>query len=256
VSDPNGRYARHELLQVLGAEGQARIRSGSVLLVGCGALGNAAASALARAGVGRLHLTDPDRVELSNLHRQILFNEDDVADQRPKVRAAAELLTRINSEVDVIADQVRVGPDNIMALVHSADVVVDATDNLPMRYLINDACLKAGKPWIYGGVVGTTGMSLTVRPGQGPCFRCLFPEPPAPGVVPDPADVGVLGTLPVVVGSLEATEALKLLVGASGQQAGLVCVDLWTNQLQRIPVQPDPGCPACALGRYDFLPDS
>lgn len=256
MTDPQGRYARHELLAAMGAHGHERLRQGRVLLVGCGALGNAAASALARAGVGRLHLTDPDRVELSNLHRQILFDEADVAAAALKVRAAQTRLQQINSEVQVQADVLRVGPDTIAELVAGVDVVVDATDNLPMRYLINDACLSAGTPWIYGGVVGTTGMSLTVRPGEGPCFRCLFPDPPAEGVVPDPAQVGVLGTLPVVIGTLQATEAIKLLVGATDQQPGLMCVDLWSNQLQRIVVQRDPECPACVQGRYDFLTGS
>ena len=244
-SNPNSRHDPQMLVQEIGPEGQLRLGRGKVLLVGCGGLGSMVASLLVRAGVGQLTVLDPDRVELSNLGRQILYDEDDVAANRPKVEAARDRLARVNSGVKLRCLVERFSEQNAEELVAGADLVVDGSDNFEARYLINDTCVRLNTPWIYGGVVATSGMRLTVVPGQGPCLRCLFPAPPEPDALPHPRTHGVIGPLPNLVASLQATEAIKLLVGAP-PSAGLLTLDIWEGRFQQIQVAADPTCPVCA----------
>src|SRR5664280_516584 len=201
------RYSRQSRFWAIGPAGQERIRAGHVVVVGCGALGSADISLLARAGVGRITVVDRDFVELSNLQRQLLFEEADAVAGVPKPIAAARAVARINSSVEVRPFVADVTAANVEGFVAGADVVLDGTDNFETRYLINDACVKLGVPWIYGGAVGSTGMSLTVIPGDTACLRCLSPTPAASGTTATCATVGVLASAVVIVSSITGTAA-------------------------------------------------
>jgi adenylyltransferase/sulfurtransferase len=244
----NERYAKQMLLKDFGPEGQKKLAGGSVLIVGCGALGSIQSQLLVRAGVGRLRIVDRDVPEIGNLHRQILFDEADVEAGTPKAEVAGRKLPGANSSAVIDARVLEVTASNIDDLVADVDLVLDATDNFETRYLINDACIRHDKPWVYGGVIATSGMSMTIIPGKSPCLRCLFPEPPAPGTMPSMETEGVLGTAPVIVGALEATEAIKLLVGGKPRE-GLMTIDVWTGSFQAVPVIRDENCPACGQTR-------
>lgn len=249
------RYAKQELFAGIGPEGQARIRASHVVVIGCGALGTHIANTLARAGVGTMDLVDRDLVELANLQRQVLFDEDDAAQSIPKAIAAAAHLARVNTECNVRPVVTDVTPWNVERILASADLVLDGTDNFETRYLLNDACLKLGKPWIYAGVMASYGMLFPFVPGRGPCFRCAFPEPPPQGLAPTCDTVGVLEPIVAVVAGMQCGEALKLLSGAQEcLRTGLLHVDLWTSKILEVNLgRPDPDCPACAQHRYDFL---
>ena len=246
------RYERQVRLTELGEEGQRRLEASSAAVLGCGALGSSISTVLVRAGVGRVRVVDRDVVEIGNLHRQILYDEDDVASGRPKAELAADRLRRINSNVQVEHRVLEMGNHNMEELVADVDVVVDGTDNFEIRYVINDACVKLGKPWIYGGVLGTSGMVLVILPGDGPCLRCIFPTPPAPGALPTPETRGVLGSLPVVIGAVQATRALGLLVGHEPPRE-LLNLNLWDGAHQAVRVLRDEDCPACGQGVFEFL---
>lgn len=249
------RYSRQVRFAGIGAGGQERLRAGRVLVIGCGALGTVAVDLLARAGVGHVTIADRDFVELSNLQRQLLFDEADAASGTPKAVAAAAAVARVNSEVEVLPIVADVTPDNIERLLEDAQVVLDGTDNFETRLLINDACVKHGVPWIYGGAIGSTGMSMTVLPGETPCFRCTFPRRPDPGTVATCETAGVLASTIVTVAALQFTELLKLLVGDREHlRKGLVVLDVWSNQYEQ-PVQlaRTPDCPCCALHHFEFL---
>ncbi len=249
------RYSRQVRFPGIGAGGQERLRAGRVLVIGCGALGTVAVDLLARAGVGHVTIADRDFVELSNLQRQLLFDEADAASGTPKAVAAAAAVARVNSEVEVLPIVADVTPDNVERLLEDAQVVLDGTDNFETRLLINDACVKHGVPWIYGGAIGSTGMSMTVLPGETPCFRCTFPRRPDPGTVATCETAGVLASTIVTVAALQFTELLKLLVGDREHlRRGLVVLDVWSNQYEQ-PVQlaRTPDCPCCALHRFEFL---
>ena len=245
------RYSRQSRFWAIGAEGQARLAAGRVVIVGCGGLGSAVIAQLARAGVGHLVVIDRDGVELGNLHRQVLYDEADAAAGTFKAVAAAAAVGRINAGVEVVAVVAEVTADNIESLVADADVVIDGTDNLETRYVINDACLKAGIPWVYGGAVGSTGMVMTILPGETACLRCLLPTPPAKGTVETAATAGVLVSSVVMVAALQWTEAVKLLLGDREHvNRGLVAFDVWTNdhvQSAGVPRRPD--CPGCGQWR-------
>jgi adenylyltransferase/sulfurtransferase len=251
--DPVERYSRHTLLSEIGREGQARIGRSTVLVVGCGALGTAQAERLARAGVGRLRVVDRDFVTESNLQRQTLFVDADVAARLPKAAVLAERLRALNPAVTVEGVVDDVNPDTILRLLDGVDLVLDATDNFETRFLVNDACLDAGIPWVYGGVVGTAGMTLNVRPGRGPCLRCLVRDLPPAGALPTCDTAGILNTLPWTIASIQVTEGLKLLLGDPAVRDDLLFLDLWSNSFQRIALKPDPTCPACAQGLRPFL---
>ena len=257
------RYAKQILVAPIGAEGQARIRQASAVVVGLGALGTVIADNLCRAGVGRLRLVDRDYVEWSNLQRQTLFDEEDAERRLPKAVAAAEKLRRINGEVELeplIAD---VHADNVLDLLglnstgdgdKSVAVVLDGTDNLETRFLLNDACVKTGTPWVYGGALGTTGSTMAIVPGKTPCLRCLIADLPPPGAMLSCDTEGVLAAVTGVIGSLESAAALRILVGADVQvPARLLTVDVWERDLQAVEVERRPDCPTCGQGRFDFL---
>lgn len=238
------RYARQLGLRDFGPAGQARLRAARVLIVGVGGLGSPAAMYLAAAGVGALTLVDTDTVELSNLHRQLLFSTDDVG--VPKLRAAQTRLAALNPEVAIAVHDVRLTDANAHALVAGHDVVIDATDNFPTRYALNGACLAHGVPFVYGSVARFEGQVSVFAAPDGPCYRCLFPTMPAPGTVPTCAEEGVLGVVPGAIGVLQATEAIKWITGIGTPLVGqLLLMDLLTHDTQRIRVARRSTCPAC-----------
>jgi adenylyltransferase/sulfurtransferase len=250
---PDGlaRYHRQMLLPGIGPEGQRRLAASHALLVGCGALGTVIADLLVRAGVGTLTIVDRDIVELTNLQRQTLFDEADARAGSPKAQAAAARLAAINSAVNIRPIVADFGPRNAERIASPAadpagataaatpapGVIVDGTDNFQTRYLINDLCVKHGIPFVYGGAVGTTGMSLTVLPGVTPCLRCLFDQPPPPGTTPTCDTAGVLGPLTALVGAWQASEAIKILAGrADSASRALLEVDLWSGRIRQLDV--------------------
>jgi molybdopterin/thiamine biosynthesis adenylyltransferase/rhodanese-related sulfurtransferase len=248
------RYSRHLRLPQVGLEGQRKLEQARVLLVGAGGLGSPAAFYLAAAGVGFIRLVDDDVVDRSNLQRQILHGEAGIG--RPKVESAAQALAALNPRVRVEAVQARLSAGNVEALVGDVDVVLDGSDNFPTRYLLNDACVHLGKPLVYGAVHRFEGQASVFdagrRRGLVPCYRCLFPEPPAPQDAPNCAEAGVLGVLPGVIGLLQATEALKLLLGLGDSLAGrLLHFDALAMRFRETRLLADPECPTCAPGR-DF----
>ena len=245
------RYERQMLLPELGEEGQRELLASRVVIVGCGALGSNLATLLVRAGVGYVRIVDRDLLETHNLHRQVLFDEDDLG--RSKAVAAARKLRRINSGVTVEEHHEEVNAANLEQYVSDVDVVLDGTDNFETRFLVNDACVKHGIPWVYGGVIGCTGMTMTVLPGSGPCLRCLFPDPPPPGVLPTTATHGVLNTAPALIADLQATEAIKLLVRPEDLRVDLLSVDLWGRSFRSLEVERDPSCPTCGQRHFEFL---
>lgn len=255
VCEVAGRYSRQILFAPVGQAGQERLRSSRVVLIGCGALGSTIANALVRAGVGQLKLVDADRLELSNLQRQTLFDEAQVAERAFKVEAARVRLSEINREVDVVAVVARLDADNAAQLIGKPDLVLDGTDNFSARYLLNDYCVKAGIPWIYGGCAAAYGVAMPIVPGRTPCLRCLFPEPPPAEQTATANTVGILGPIAHLVASLQAGEALKLLTGHSeAVRPVLYAVDLWESALNTVRLPPpEPACPCCGERRFVFL---
>jgi len=253
-SGTKDRYCRQSLLPEIGMEGQRKLQESRAVVVGIGALGSSAANFLVRAGVGQVVLIDRDLVELHNLQRQILYTEEDV--NRPKAVAAAEILRKINSSVVIESQIVDLNVSNAEKLLVGADIVLDGTDNLPTRFLINDVCVKHGIPWIYAGAVGTGGMVMPILPGSTPCFRCLVPSLPRPGVLQTCDVAGVLNTAPAIIASYECTLALQILTGqfeAKDETSYLVHLDAWLQTFDRIAVARRPDCPCCGKGRLDFL---
>jgi adenylyltransferase/sulfurtransferase len=206
------RYSRHLALREIGVEGQQKLKAARVLIVGAGGLGSPAALYLAAAGVGRLGVIDHDRVDVSNLQRQVLYDAASV--EAPKAQAAAARLQALNPEIEIVAHQTELNAASVQQIFGGYDVILDGTDRFTTRYLSNDACVLMGKALVSAAIHRFEGQALTYAPGQGPCYRCLFPEPPADGVVPNCAEAGVLGVLPGVMGTIQATEAIKLIVGA------------------------------------------
>ena len=239
------RYARHIILPGIGGDGQRKLIDASVLVIGAGGLGSPAAMYLAAAGVGTIGLVDFDRVELSNLQRQLLHDTDDVG--RPKVDSARDRLTQLNPNVEVRTHPVLLSSENAFDVLGAYDVVVDGTDNFPVRYLVNDACQMLGKPLVYGSVYQWEGQASVFLPGPNtPCYRCLFPEPPPPGTVPSCAEGGVFGVLPGIIGSIQAVEAIKLVLGVGESLAGtLVLYDAMRNEFTSVKLRWDPDCPVC-----------
>jgi molybdopterin-synthase adenylyltransferase len=251
------RYARQMRYANLGEDGQRRLAATRALICGCGALGSLLANTLARAGVGRLRLVDRDFVELSNLHRQTLFDEADVAAGLPKAVAAADKLGKINSSVAIEPIVAHVGPQNIETLCEGVDLILDGTDNFETRYLLNDAAVHLNLPWVYGGCVGTEGQTMTIVPGETGCLRCLLPECPPPGSTPTCDTAGVLGPIVGVIASIQAQEAIKIL---SGNRAAisrqLTVIDLWQNRFLQLDVRDlrdRADCPACKQHQFDWL---
>ena len=248
------RFSRQRLLPWIGDAGQARIAGARVGIVGLGALGCVSSAFLARAGVGALVLLDRDFVEVSNLTRQILYTEEDCERRLPKAVAARNHLLEARRDLEVEAHSADLDPELALDLFARCDLVVDGTDNFETRYLLNDAAVKSGKPWVYGGAVSSYGSVLVVEPGKRGCLRCCFPAPPPAGSSPTCDTAGVIGPAVGAVGSFQAGEALKLLAGRPDLVAGgLLTVDLQTWSFSRVEVPRDPACPCCGAGRFDFL---
>ncbi len=238
------RYSRQVLLPEIGPRGQEQLADARAVVVGCGALGTHSLSFLVRAGVGSVTVVDRDIVEMTNLQRQTLFQESDVG--RPKAEAAEGRLREVNSEIVIKGTVIEVTETNVEGLVSGATVVVDATDNMETRYIVNDACVRLGIPWIYGGAVGVSGMVMAVVKG-GPCLRCVFPNPPPPGQLPTCNTVGIVNTLPSIVASIQVTEAFKLMMGREHTRE-LMVLDVWNQEIQKVKVARDPACAACGSG--------
>jgi molybdopterin/thiamine biosynthesis adenylyltransferase len=248
------RYARQTIFPDLGEAGQRRLLDSTVVLIGCGATGTVIANHLARSGVGRLRIVDRDFIELNNLQRQLLFDEQDIADGLPKAEAARRKLSRINSQIAVEGIVADVTADNILDLLAGADLAMDGADNFETRFLLNDACVRLGLPWIYTGVIASYGMTMTIRPGETACLRCLLDQLPAPGTAPTCDTAGVLAPAVAVVASIAAGEALKLLAGFGELNAGsLLNYDLLDNSLERFEVLQRPDCPTCGQRDFEFL---
>ena len=246
------RWSRQILFAGIGIAGQRRLLDASVAIVGCGALGSFQAAALARAGVGRMRIIDRDYVELGNLQRQWLFDEQDAADAMPKAAAAARQLARINSGTRVEAEIADLCSANIEELLAGCDVILDGTDNFETRYLINDYAVREGVPWIYGGAVGSYGVVMPVLPGRTCCFACVYPEPPS-GLQPTCDTAGVLGTVTSLVASLQSSAAMKLIVTGDAP-TGITTLDVWTGSLRHVDQPPpDPDCRACGRREFTWL---
>ena len=244
TSDEVKRYSRHLIMPEVGLEGQRRLKAARVLCIGVGGLGSPAAIYLTAAGVGTIGLVDFDTVDFSNLQRQILFGTADIG--RPKLAAAVDRLTALNPDVRIIRHDAALTAANALDIIKDYDIVVDGADNFPTRYLVNDACVLLRKPNAYGSIFRFDGqISVFAAPG-GPCYRCLYPEPPPPGLVPSCAEGGVLGVLPGIVGTIQATEAIKLITGAGRTLAGrLLLLDALTMEVRVLNLQRDPSCPIC-----------
>lgn len=247
------RYTRQTLFAGIGRAGQERLGRARVLIVGCGATGSVLANNLARAGIGHLRIADRDFVEGNNLQRQVLYEEDDVLRGLPKAVAAAERICRINSLVTVEPLVTDVTAENIEELLEGVDVALDGTDNFETRYLLNDACLKAGVPWIYSGVIAAYGVTMTILPHDTACLRCVFPERPLPGTTPTCDTAGVLNGIVGVIAGIASTEAIKLLVGSDKLSRGMTWVDLWENTWDHIELPRQDDCPACGRAEYEYL---
>ena len=251
------RYSRQVLFSELGEAGQTRLMQSSVLLCGCGALGTVLAETLVRAGVGQIKIVDRDFVEISNLQRQVLFDENDVAAKLPKAIAAVEKLKKINSEVQIEAVVEDIDHTNILGLAENVDLILDGTDNFEVRYLINDVSLELGIPWIYCGCIGSTGQTMTILPGQSACLRCLIDSAPEPGSTETCDTAGILGPTVNVIASLEAVDAIKLLSGQVEQiKPVLTVVDVWEGsfrQMSLADLREKGGCKACHQGERIWL---
>ncbi len=257
TADPIDRYSRQVRFPALGVAGQRKLMGSKVTICGCGALGTVLANHLVRAGVGQIRLIDRDFIETHNLQRQILFDEQDVADNLPKAEAAARKLRLINSQVTIEPVVTDIDHTNILDLVSDADLILDGTDNFETRYLINDAAVKLNKPWVFGGVIGSEGQTMTIRPGLTPCIRCLIEDNPPPGLTPTCETAGVLGPAVSVIASFEAVEAIKLLTGAfDALNTELFVVDIWDWTFRRLKVQGLLGkvdCPCCKHRNFEWL---
>ena len=235
----------------IGEEGQVKLCNGCVVIIGCGALGTNIATFLVRAGVGKVRIVDRDFIEYHNLQRQVLFDEEDIEAGLPKAVAAERHLRKVNSSVEIDGIVADVNYTNIEKFCSGADVIVDGLDNVETRFLINDAALKHGIPWVYGGAIASSGATMTIIPGETPCFRCIYPTLSEPGTVPTCETTGIVGTVPAIIGALEATEAMKILVSAETNKE-LIIVDAWRGVFQSLKIARREDCPACH-GKYDFL---
>jgi adenylyltransferase/sulfurtransferase len=238
------RYSRQIILPHVGGKGQRKLLRSKVLVVGVGGLGSPAAVYLAAAGVGTLGLVDCDAVDLSNLHRQILHGTSDVG--RTKTESAADAIHALNPDVEVVLYQRRLTSENALEILRSYDVVVEGSDNFPTKYLVNDACVYLGKPLVLGAVYQFEGQAAVFLPAEGPCYRCVFPEPPPPGAVPTCQEAGVLGVVPGVIGSIQAAETIKLLLGLGRPLVGrLLLFDALRMEFTEVAFARDSACPVC-----------
>jgi len=251
------RYDRQSRFAPFGEEGQRRLAKGRVLVCGCGALGSVVAETLVRAGTGFVRIVDRDFLELNNLQRQVLYDEDDVTARLPKAIAAANRLGRINSEIEIEPVVADVTYRNIRSLAGDIDVIVDGTDNFAVRFLVNDFAVKHEKPWIYGGCIGAEGQSMSILPGETGCLACLMPEAPPPGTTPTCDTAGVLAPIVGVIASIEAAEALKILGGhREAVSRRLTIVDLWDNQTRHVDLsrlRENADCRVCQHREFEWL---
>ena len=238
------RYSRHLIMPEVGMEGQLKLKAAKVLCIGTGGLGAPLGVYLAAAGVGRIGLVDFDTVDLTNLQRQILFSTSDVG--RPKIEAAADRLRGLNPDIQIDTFETRLTSENALELFRDYDLIVDGTDNFPTRYLVNDACVLLGKQNVYGSIFRFEGQVTVFGAPGGPCYRCLYPEPPPPGLVPSCAEGGVLGVLPGIVGSIQAAETLKLIIGKGEPLIGrLLLFDALAMRFRELKLRKNPECPVC-----------
>jgi molybdopterin/thiamine biosynthesis adenylyltransferase len=251
------RYSRQMRFPGIGEEGQRLLLNSHVTLCGCGALGTVLANTLVRGGIGHLRLVDRDFIETNNLQRQVLFDEHDVAESLPKAEAAARKLASINSSVHVEPVVTDIDRTNILELVKDADLILDGSDNFEIRYLINDVAVKLGKPWVYGGCIGSHGQTMTILPGETPCLRCVFEAAPAPGEAGTCETAGVLSPIVNIVASYQAAEAFKILTGHRERiNRELIYVDVWENIQKRIQIAKLLGkvdCPCCGRRSFEWL---
>ncbi|HKA89771.1 MAG TPA: molybdopterin-synthase adenylyltransferase MoeB [Haliangiales bacterium] len=247
TKDQQIRYSRHTMLPEVGEAGQIKLLKSRALLLGAGGLGAPASLYLAAAGVGTLGIIDDDVVDVSNLQRQIIHAEDRIG--MPKVESAKQTLGGLNPDVKVIPHKLRLTSENVLSILKDYDVVVDGADNFPTRYLLNDASLKLGKPVVHASIYRFEGQITSFVPGQGPCYRCLYPAPPPPDMAPSCQEAGVLGVLPGIVGSVQANEALKILLGVGQQLVGrLLIFDALKTKFRELKLRRDPNCPTCGEG--------
>jgi len=246
------RYSRQTLFKGIGEEGQRKLGSSSVVIIGCGALGTVIANSLVRAGVGKVKIIDRDMIEYHNLQRQVLFDEEDVRSKLPKAIAAERHLKKVNSSVEIEGVVADIHYANIERLVGGADLILDGLDNPETRFLINDVSLKHKIPWVYGGAIAAYGMTMNIIPGKTPCFRCVFPSVPSPGVIPTCDRAGVIGPAPSIIASLQSAEAMKILIGAKEINRDIIFIDVWQGSFDRFKPSHRRDCPACQ-GNYEFL---
>ncbi len=246
------RYSRQALFPGIGKEGQKKLGNSSVAIIGCGALGTVIATSLVRAGVGKVKIIDRDFIEYHNLQRQVLFDEEDIRNGLPKAIAAERHLKRVNSSVEVEGVVADVNYTNIERLVGNADIILDGLDNFETRFLINDVSLKHKIPWVYGGAISSSGMTMNIIPGKTPCFRCLSSNLTRRGTILTCDTAGVISPAPFIIGSLESVEAMKILVGAKEISCQLVVIDVWKGSFHHFEISPRQDCPACQ-GKYEFL---
>lgn len=251
----NERYSRQILFREIGKAGQEKLLNSRVLLVGCGALGASHAEILARAGVGFLRIVDRDFVEFTNLQRQTLYSENDAKERLPKAIAAKNRLAEINSEIETEAIVADVNHSNIEGFIKDVDLVLDGTDNFQIRYLLNDACVKHEKPWIYGAAVSSYGTTMTIFPGETPCLRCIFEEMPSAGSAPTCDTAGVIQPIISSISAIQTTEALKILTGNREKlHRSLIQIDVWNNDWRKIKLSaPVEDCETCAKRNFEFL---
>jgi molybdopterin-synthase adenylyltransferase len=251
----NERYSRQILFQPIGKEGQEKLLNSRVLLVGCGALGASHAEILARAGVGFLRIVDRDFVELTNLQRQTLYSESDASERLPKAIAAQKRIGEINSEIEVEAIVADINHSNIESFIEDCDLVLDGTDNFQIRYLINDACVKANVTWIYGAAVSSYGTTMTITPNKTSCLRCIFEEMPGAGSAPTCDTAGVIQPIIASVSAIQTTEALKILTGSFDKlHQSLIQIDVWQNDWRKIKLgKPNADCRTCGQRNFEFL---
>lgn len=246
------RYSRQIIFPAIGEEGQAKLAQSSVVIIGCGALGTVIATALVRAGTGKVKIVDRDFIEYHNLQRQVIFDEEDIKEGLPKAVAAERYLRKVNSEIDIEGVVSDVNYTNVEKLVEGADVILDGLDNMETRLLINDVSLKHKIPWIYGGAISSYGMTMNIIPGETACFRCFYNSPPRDGIAMTCDTAGVIGTVPFIIGSLQATEAIKILIDSNEINRELWTVDVWKTDFHRFKLGRHLDCPACD-GEYEFL---
>jgi adenylyltransferase/sulfurtransferase len=244
------RYDRQYILGQIGEEGQKKLMASRVAVIGCGALGGHSSTLLARAGIGFIRVVDRDIIELDNLQRQVLFDEGDI--EKPKALVAETKLKSINSDIEVegIVDDLNFS--NVLEYIKDVNLVVDGTDNMETRYLVNDACVKSGIPFVYGGAISTFGMTMNVIPKKSACLACVFPNYPPPGSLATCETAGILNTVPAIIAALQTTSAMKILLGHE-PDTDLVLFDAWTNEFREVRVKRNQSCRCCARERYEFL---